>query len=111
MIGACKFEAAMMMTIGVYTDSSCMKESGYSFTDYQAAYASYYLTATGSSGAFDTWNGLMDSYKTCQPCRAYNREYTYQKNWDHRHLTEYYDGQGDYEKNNYNCYDDAHYQK
>ena len=98
------------MTLGVYLDSSCLEEAEFSFADYQN-YAASYLTATGSSGAFDTWNANMDSYKVCQPCRAYNRQQMYQTNWEHRHLTEYYDGQGDYELNNYNCYDDAHYQK
>ena len=99
------------MTLGVYSDSSCLVESEFSFEDYQQSYASS-LTSTASSGAFDTWNDNMDSYKVCQPCRAYNREQIYQSNWDqHRSLTEYYDGQGGYELNNYNCYDDAHYQK
>jgi len=98
------------MTLGVYSDSSCLVESEFSFEDYQQSYASS-LTSTASSGAFDTWNDNMDSYKVCQPCRAYNREQIYQSNWDqHRSLTEYYDGQGGYELNNYNCYDDAHYQ-
>ena len=59
----------------------------------------------------------MDAYKVCQPCRAYNREQMYKENWSQRSrrksrgLAEYYDGQGDDEKNNYNCYDDAHYKK
>ena len=98
------------ISLGVYLDSDCLEESEYSFEDYQNAYASS-LTATGSSDAFDTWNANMDSYKVCQPCRAYNRQEMYQSGWDnYRSLTERYDGQGGYEKNNYNCYDDAHYQ-
>ena len=98
------------ITLGVYLDSSCLQESEYTFEDYQNSYASS-LTSTGTTDAFDTWNANMDSYKVCQPCRAYNRQQMYQENWDnYRHLTEKYDGQGGYEKNNFNCYDDAHYQ-
>ena len=91
------------VTLGVYTDSSCLEEAEYSFDDYQNANDGS-LTASGSYGAFDTFNANMDVYKTCQPCRAYNREKTYG-----RQLTEYNDGQGDYESNNYNCFDDADY--
>ena len=98
------------ITLGVYSDSDCLVESGYSFQDYQSAYASS-LTATGSSDAFDTWNANMDSYKVCQPCRAYNRQAVYKSGWNnYRGLTETNDGQGGNEKNNYNCYDDADYQ-
>ena len=98
------------VTLGVYTDSSCLQESEYSFEDYQNAYASS-LTATGSSDAFDTWNANMDYYKVCQPCRAYNRQEMYQSGYgSYRSLTEKNDGQGGNEKNNFNCYDDAHYQ-
>ena len=98
------------ITLGVYLDSSCLKESEYTFEDYQTSYASS-LTSTGTSDAFDTWNANMDYYKVCQPCRAYNRQQMYQDGWgSYRRLAEKYDGQGGYEKNNFNCYDDAHYQ-
>lgn len=103
------------MTLGVYKDSGCTKESTYNYEDYQS-YASSSLTASGASGAFDTWNSGMDAYKTCQPCRAYNTEETEVDDdweWDRkqRGLKEENDGQGDEEKNGYNCYDDAGYQK
>ena len=91
------------VTLGVYTDSSCLEESQYSFADYQNVYGGS-LTASGSYGAFNAFNANMNVYKTCQPCRAYNREKTYG-----RQLTEYNDGQGGYESNNYNCFDDADY--
>ncbi len=102
------------MTLGVYTDSSCTKESSYTYEDYQSS-ASSSLTASASSGAFDSWNSGMDAYKVCQPCRAYNREET-QDDGDNnrgrgRTLGEEDDGQGDEEQNGYNCYDDAGYQK
>eukprot|EP00578_Thalassiosira_sp_NH16_P007863 CAMPEP_0181121968 /NCGR_PEP_ID=MMETSP1071-20121207/25042_1 /TAXON_ID=35127 /ORGANISM="Thalassiosira sp., Strain NH16" /LENGTH=498 /DNA_ID=CAMNT_0023206865 /DNA_START=101 /DNA_END=1598 /DNA_ORIENTATION=- len=107
------------MTLGVYKDSKCTEESHYTYEDYQS-YASSSLTASASSGAFDTWNAGMDAYKVCQPCRAYNREETERgDDWSEdrdrrqrgrRRLTEYNDGQGDEEKNGFNCYDDAGYQ-
>ena len=96
------------MTLGVYTDSSCSEEAGFSFRDYQN-YAASSLTATAASGAFDRWNDHMAAYKTCQPCRAYNRQQTYGRR--RRRLGEQNDGQGDEEQNGYNCYDDAGYQK
>lgn len=100
------------MTLGVYTDSTCSTEAGYTYEDYQS-YAASSLTATASSGAFDTWNAGMDAYKVCQPCRAYNREET-ECSGDHcddrrRRLGEEEDGQGDEEQNGFNCYDDADY--
>mmetsp|Transcript_45298 Transcript_45298/g.95031 ORF Transcript_45298/g.95031 Transcript_45298/m.95031 type:complete len:471 (-) Transcript_45298:235-1647(-) len=106
------------MTLGVYKDSGCTEESKYTYEDYQS-YASSSLTASGASGAFDTWNSGMDAYKICQPCRAYNKEETeVDENWKwdrrrrhgRRQLGEENDGQGDEEKNGYNCYDDAGYQ-
>lgn len=99
------------MTLGVYTDSSCSTEADYTYEDYQSYATS--LTATASSGAFDTWNAGMDAYKICQPCRAYNREAT-ECSGEHcdrrRRLGEEEDGQGDEEQNGFNCYDDAGYQ-
>ncbi|KAL7531630.1 hypothetical protein ACHAWF_003857 [Thalassiosira exigua] len=101
------------MTLGVYTDSSCINEADLTYEDYQS-YASSYLTSSASSGAFDTWNSGMDYYKICQPCRAYNREATeYAGSGDgdwQRQLGEQNDGQGDEEQNGFNCYDDAGYQ-
>lgn len=105
-------------TLGVYKDSSCVEESKYTYEDYQqSSYASSALTASASSGAFDTWNSGMDAYKICQPCRAYNREETENNgDWNgrnrnrRRRLGEENDGQGDEEQNGYNCYDDAGYQ-
>ena len=105
------------MTLGVYTDSSCSEEADFSFSDYQS-YAASSLTVTASSYAFNTWNKNMNCYKTCQPCRAYNREQTYGQDSSSRdrrgrtrNLGEEDDGDGDEEQNGYNCYDDAGYQK
>ena len=113
----CLFLPTGKMTLGVYTDSSCSEEADFSFSDYQS-YAASSLTATASSYAFDTWNENMNSYKTRQPCRAYNREQTYGQDSSSRdrrgrtrNLGEEDDGDGDEEQNGYNCYDDAGYQK
>ena len=97
------------MTLGVYTDSKCQKDSSYSFSDYRKKLSG---GAMADNNAFDTWNQLMDQYKICQPCRAYNREYTYQYDWRRgRDLAEKSDGQGEAEPNGFNCYDDAGYRK
>ena len=101
------------MNLGLYSDKYCTKETGKSFSDFQKYDGSYY-TALGTSGAMSKWNNMMDSYKICQPCRAYNTEYTYDKSWsqpDHRKLSEANDGQGAEETNGFNCYDDAGYRK
>ena len=95
------------MTLGVYKDSSCQKQASYSFSDYQSKVSGSVLA---SDDAFDKWNEMMSSYKICQPCRAYNKEYTYQYEW-RRNLAEENDGQGAEESNGYNCYDDAGYRK
>lgn len=95
------------MTLGVYTDSSCQSESGYSFSDYQKLVSGDSVAST-YSGAFDRWNELMTTYKVCQPCRAYNRQKTYESS---RKLAEENDGQGEEEQWGYNCYDDADYRK
>jgi len=95
------------MAYGVYTDSNCKYEVGFSYADYQ-------YTVSGTSAAknwtkvFDRWNTLLNSYKICQPCRAYNRVKTYESR---RNLAEDEDGQGEEEQWGYNCYDDAGYRK
>lgn len=99
------------MTYGVYTDSNCKYESGYSYADYQKV-VSGTSAASSWTEAFDRWNSLLNSYKICQPCRAYNRVQTYDSNYgSRRHLAEDEDGQGEEEQWGYNCYDDAGYRK
>ena len=61
--------------------------------------------------AITTWNEKMSYFKVCQPCIAYNRQQGRRKKKD-RLLeggggNDYY--QGGYERDKYNCYDDAGY--
>ena len=89
------------MPFDVYLDSDCFEEADFAFVDYQN-YAATSITATAFDGAFNTWNTGLDAYKTCQPCRAYNRRATYWSG-DRRHrVTEYGGGQGSEEKKGYN---------
>ena len=91
------------LQLAIYSDSDCKKErSGYSVDRYVSSSSGYTWTK-----ALNKWNNLMKAYKTCQPCRAYSKTANYQR----RQLIEYNDGAGADEKNGFNCYDDAGYQK
>lgn len=117
-----KPEAYGDVTIGLYTDKYCTKESYKTWSDYVSKYksmASRYKRYSSSTPVEDdlvsaaditTFNTYMTEFKICQPCRAYNlKGYVYnydQEEFSHDHSDE---GGGSSEKNGYNCYDDAGY--
>jgi hypothetical protein len=106
------------MTVAIYSDSYCTKESSkMDLTEYMVKlYQSkgYYdntgwTVAETWKEAIATWNEKMSYFKTCQPCVAYNRfsEQTNNKREMKDRLLNN-DGEG-YERQRYNCYDDAGY--
>lgn len=106
--------AAGEMAFGLFTDAYCSHpseyheyqdylrvyytSSGYSETDTEALIANYEATVA-------RWNRLLNPYKVCQPCSAYNKVVV--ANDERRR--ELNDGEGDSEQWGYNCYDDAGY--
>jgi hypothetical protein len=106
------------MTIGVFSDDKCTEESTTTtFSDYVVMYYVYNYGSEdkGTSAAlsweytFEMWNEYMNTYKICQPCRAYslNKSEQSSENGEGRYLEN--DGEGDEEQWGYNCYDDAGY--
>lgn len=104
------------ITHGIFTDSSCTQVSNTTtFMDYVVIYYYNYYGSNdygeeqAESWAYgvEKWNEYMDTYKVCQPCRAYSRSKNDQQN---RFLeNDENDGEGDEEQWGYNCYDDAGY--
>ena len=116
------------ITVGIYTDNTCSVPSSYTFGDYIMMYYSYYGNYDAGSQvvetweyAIQTWNAYMQTYKVCQPCKAYNL-------YDQDDEEEGGNGSGDNngrmrflgedngnddtveeEQWGYNCYDDAGY--
>ena len=106
------------MTIGVFSDEKCTDESTTTtFSDYVVMYYVYNYGSEdkGTSAAlsweytFEMWNEYMNTYKICQPCRAYslNKSEQSSENGEGRYLEN--DGEGDEEQWGYTCYDDAGY--
>ena len=131
-------------TYGIYTDEACTKPSDdMTWNEYiiklyaQDDYNYGYELANQQEQATHRWNALMNEYKICQPCRAYNRivmgddndnnnddgddddgEYDGEADGDddYYYVYEGYDddfvgddGGGNSEQWGYNCYDDAGY--
>jgi len=117
------------MTYGIYLDEDCLEVSPYSnFADYVVSYYTYYYgnSDTGYTQAaqwnstFDMWNEYMNTYKVCQPCRAYSLNINdgdgnsgdgNSGDGDRRRFLDgdENDGEGEEEQWGYNCYDDAGY--
>jgi hypothetical protein len=105
------------MTIGMFSDDKCTQESTTTFSDYVVIYYVYKYGSNdlGANAAlsweysFEMWNEYMNTYKICQPCRAYslNKSDRSLQNGENRYLEN--DGEGDEEQWGYNCYDAAGY--
>lgn len=111
------------LTVGLYFDEQCTKDSGMLWSDYIIIYYEnyyyYYYSNQGQSKAqswlkkIDLWNEAMAVYKICQPCRAYNLNPdegsgSGSGSGDRRRLDDN-DGEGDAEQWGYDCADDAGY--
>ena len=107
------------ITMGIFSDEVCTQVSTTTnFTEYvYIFYENYYGSSQyGVEAAqsweykIETWNEYMNTYKICQPCRAYNLNKSEQSSGDGRLLAnDENDGEGDEEQWGYNCYDDAGY--
>lgn len=111
------------ITYGMYSDDECSSESDFTWAEYVIKYYKryYYSEQDGQeaaeefTGRFDTWNTMMNSYKICQPCRAYNLNRNEDESGssdgseDHGDDEAEEDGNGSEEQWGYNCYDDAGY--
>lgn len=116
------------ITMGIYSDAKCTQESSLTFFDYVIAYFNYYYgdedegleAANYWNTSITTWNTHMNTYKICQPCRAYNlgkfddeqeeKENSKDESKDgKRRFLENNDGEGEEEQWGFNCYDDAGY--
>jgi len=111
------------MTYGIYADEYCTQVSETtSFSEYVVMYYYDYYGGTeeGEEAAstwesrFDTWNTNLNSFKVCQPCRAYDLgKYSSNNNNNGRErgrsLKEENDGAGDNEQWGYDCNDAAGY--
>jgi hypothetical protein len=110
------------VTFGIYVDNTCGQESpSFTFSDYviRHYYYYYYNKAKGEAQAavwestFDLWNTYMNTYKTCQPCRAYSllRSELEDSNRQRRQerILGGNDGEGEDEQWGFNCYDAAGY--
>jgi hypothetical protein len=107
------------ITIGLYADDKCSEQSDRTLSDYLVAYYKKYYgdKSMGLQRAaywyaiIDTWNEYMNTFKICQPCRAYNlnksAEDEESENREGRLLEN--GGEGDEEQWGYNCYDKAGY--
>lgn len=104
------------MTYGVYSDEACIVEVDMTIREYMLKYyveekeyssaeAQYYVA--DYLNTIKRWNSLMHDYRTCQPCRAYNKVPMYNNN--NRLQRNLNDGNGDNEMWGYDCYDDAGY--
>lgn len=110
------------INMGIYIDDKCSQESSLDFEDYvMAYYYNYYGDEEQGEEAIaywnatiTNWNAHMNTYKICQPCRAYSLnqnvddEDDESSNSKDRFLEEN-DGEGEEEQFGYNCYDDAGY--
>ena len=111
---------------GFFCDSDL--KSSLTFFDYVTAFYKYYYgdedeglqAASYWNASITTWNTHMTTYKTCQPCRAYNlgkfdddqeeEEDSHDGSKDDkRRFPENNDGEGEEEQWGFNCYDDAGY--
>lgn len=114
------------LTVALYYDEDCTQDSGRLYSDYiliyyENYYANYYYyynyQNVGPSKAqswlknMDVWNSALNTYKICQPCRAYNlNPDSGSGSGSHdRMLGEDNDGGGDAEQWGYDCDDDAGY--
>ena len=104
------------MTIGVFSDDKCTVESTTTtFSDYVVMYYVYNFgskekgakAALSWQASFETWNKYMNTFKICQPCRAYslNKSERSLQNGEGQYTGN--DGEGDEEQWGYNCYDGA----
>jgi len=122
--------------IGVYTDDTCSTKS--QTTSLEEYIRMFYEQEEGGDNdndnknnnnangrqvakawiqALKKWNEMMNIYKTCRPCRAYNLHIGGNGDYNNndanqgrqrqRQLNE--DGEGDEEQWGYDCYDDAGY--
>jgi len=105
------------ITMGVFSDESCTKVSTTTtWSDYIVMYYSnYYGSDYGQEqaekweGYMESWNKYMNTFKICQPCRAYSHTVNVNDDEHDRFLENENDGEGDEEQWGYNCYDDAGY--
>lgn len=109
------------MTYGIYSDEYCIQESGTTtFADYVVMYYYNYYgrtdegeeAASGWESRFNTWNKYLNSFKVCQPCRAYDLAgYTSSNGNDkeRKRFLEENDGAGENEQWGYDCNDAAGY--
>ena len=101
------------VTYGVYTDASCLVESGLTWSDVVASQEEDNLP---SLAALDRWNALLGDFKICQPCRAVKTRDGSSDNHSgsgSANSGDYEDGddgEGGLERSGFNCYDDAGYQ-
>ena len=128
-------QAAGNFDYGVYTDSSCSQlATNMTWSQYIIAYyasqnaGNYYFNRYSNQSSQNSnhdgytqaqyheedatrWNFLMNDYKVCQPCRAYNKEsdgdYGYNNGNNNGNNGD--DGEGGAEQWGFNCYDDAGY--
>lgn len=96
------------MSFAIYLDGYCRVKSDISMERYiehvyteEEGYSEQEAQDTANSmmKRIDRWNNLMNSYKVCNPCRAYNKVAVYDGD---RRLNE--DGEGDDEQWGFNCY-------
>ncbi|KAL7577309.1 hypothetical protein ACA910_002048 [Epithemia clementina (nom. ined.)] len=108
------------VTFATFDDEDCTTVSTTTtLSDYIIKYYTYYYydsdtgykAAQNHEWAMIRWNELLNSFKICQPCRAYNRIPTYGDDHDNNgdENNNNNDGQGAEEPNGFNCYDDAGY--
>jgi hypothetical protein len=109
-------------TYGLYTDEDCTLLSSMTWSEYiiewYQNYYNYYYNgnvdaneiATEHEASVERWNTLMNDYKICQPCRAYNRVVVADDDDnDEDEDDDQEEGNGEVEQWGYNCYDDAGY--
>lgn len=116
-------QAGGNFTYDIYTDEDCTEMASMTMYEYIIKFYAYYYydrnlglqEAEKHQMGIERWNYLLNDFKVCQPCRAYNRVPTYQdddEKDEHRRfqrLLEEEEGNGGEEPNGFNCYDDAGY--
>ena len=103
---------------GIYVDEACTQPSNMTYNEFIVKwygedddYYYGYQLADAHEQAVQRWNTLMNEYKICQPCRAYNRVAMGDNGGaDGDYGGDDYvgdEGGGNSEQWGYNCYDDA----
>ena len=138
--------AGAKITIGLYTDDRCVEEYVSSGSDDPITVENVVGNILAEGGSHDSgdqnnngdddmyssyqttlaaWDDALDTFRTCQPCVAYdvnNYGYnfdddsrkgsaygTYTYGYDDDYRYNYYYGQGNVQGNDFDCYDDADY--